>query len=106
MEFVELLEGRFFFVEASRNIATKFSNLYKRADFDAIKAGIEKLNDNFGWYLTLKQIAESGIFNRPDETPMRSAELANLYEAFTYLSSIAAESEYQQKYQEVLSKKK
>jgi hypothetical protein len=37
---------------------------------------------------------------------MRSAELANLYEAFTYLSSIAAEGEYQQKYQEVLSKKK
>jgi hypothetical protein len=106
LELVRLLESSFFFVEANRSIATKFANLYKRADFDAVKAGIDKLNDGFGWYLTIKQIAESGIFNRPDETPMRSAELANLYEAFTYLSSVAAESEYQQRYQEVLMKKR
>jgi hypothetical protein len=36
---------------------------------------------------------------------MRSAELANLYEAFTYLSSIVAENEYQKRYQDVIMKK-
>lgn len=100
------MEGGVFFFETCREVKNKFGNLYKPAEFDAIKAGIEQLNDGFGWYLTLKQIAESGIFNRPDETPMRSAELANLYEAFTYLSSIAAENEYQKRYQDVIMKKK
>lgn len=64
------------------------------------------MNEGFGWYLTIKQIAESQIFNRPDATPMRSAELANLYEAFTYLSSVAAENEYQKNYQQVLMNKR
>jgi len=53
------------------------------------------LNKQFGWYLTLKQIAESGIFNRPDMTPIKSAELAPLYDAFTYLAARAAEAEFQ-----------
>jgi hypothetical protein len=100
------LDSSFFFVEANREIRNKFSNLYKRAEFDAIKAGIEQLNEGFGWYLTIKQIAESGIFNRPDATPMRSAELANLYEAYTYLSSVAAENDYQKRYQDVLMNKR
>ena len=100
------MDSRFFFVEANREIRNKFSNLYKRPELDAVKAGIEQLNEGFGWYLTIKQIAESGIFNRPDATPMRSAELANLYEAYTYLSSVAAENDYQKRYQDVLMNKR
>ena len=71
--------------------------LYERPKTVEIKAGVSQLTDGFGWYLTLKQLAESGIFNLPNETPMRSAELANLYEAFTYLASVAAERKYQER---------
>ncbi len=55
----------------------------------------------FGWYLTLKTIAEAGIFNQPTLTPLQSAEQADLYEAFTYLSACKAEAEYQSKLQDV-----
>jgi len=50
--------------------------------------------------LTLKTIAESGIFNRPDMTPLHSAERADLYEAFTYLAACKAEADYQRKLNE------
>jgi hypothetical protein len=56
--------------------------------------------------LTIKQLAESGIFNRPDMNPLQSAENANLYEAYTYLSACAAENKYQNKLHEVMSNKK
>jgi hypothetical protein len=51
-------------------------------------------------------LAESGIFNRPDMTPLESAENAPLYDAFVYLSAVEAEFEYQNKYNEEQSKKK
>ena len=51
---------------------------------------------NYGWYLTLKRIAEAGIFNRPDATPLKSAEMANLYEAFMYLAAKSAEENLEQ----------
>ncbi len=105
MELRKLFEGCFFFAETKRNISTKFSNLYGSAGFDERKAGIEKLNDSFGWYLTLKAIAESGIFNQPTLTPLQSAEQADLYEAFTYLAACKAEADYQKRLSEVHSKK-
>jgi len=44
--------------------------------------------------LTLKDIAEAGVFNRGGLTPMESAEQAPLYDAFHYLSAKAAETEF------------
>ena len=101
----KLSEGCFFFDETKRNIAAKFANLYGSSGFDERKAGIEKLNESFGWYLTLKAIAESGIFNQPTLTPLQSAEQADLYEAFTYLAACKAEADYQKRLSEVHSKK-
>ena len=106
MEFERLHEGIFFFAQVKREIFSKFANLYGSAKFDEIKAGIEQLTESYGWYLTIKQLAESGIFNRPDMNPLQSAENANLYEAFTYLSACAAENKYQNRLQEVISNKK
>jgi len=105
LELRKLPEGCFFFAETKRNIAAKFSNLYGSSGFDERKAGIEKLNDSFGWYLTLKAIAESGRFNQPTLTPLQSAEQADLYEAFTYLAACKAEADYQKRLSEVHSKK-
>jgi hypothetical protein len=45
--------------------------------------------------MTIKAVAESGIFNLPGYTPLHSAERANLYEAFQYLAAKAAESKAQ-----------
>jgi hypothetical protein len=41
--------------------------------------------------LTIKKVAESGLFNLSGLTPMQSAEKAKLYEVFQYLASKAAE---------------
>ena len=101
LESTKMPAGCFFFAETKRNIFTKFKSLYGGAGFDEVKAGVQQLTAAFGWYLTLKTIAESGIFNRPDMTPLQSAESADLYEAFTYLSACKAESEYQKRLQNV-----
>jgi hypothetical protein len=45
----------------------------------------------------LKQVAESGVFNLAGLTPMRSAEVADLYEVLTYLSATKAQNEVQQR---------
>lgn len=60
------------------------------------KAGAVQVQQAFGWYLSLKAIAESGVFNLPGHTPMRSAQLANLYEAFNYLSAVRAQQQVQE----------
>lgn len=52
------------------------------------------MTETFGWYLSLKALAESGMFNRPDTTPIKSAQLADLYEALYYLAALKAEAKY------------
>jgi len=49
------------------------------------------LSDKYGWYLTIRKVAESGLFNIAGLTPIESAEKAKLYEVFQYLASKAAE---------------
>jgi hypothetical protein len=44
------------------------------------------LNERYGWYLTIKKVAESGLFNLTGFTPMESAEKAKLYQVFQYLA--------------------
>ena len=41
--------------------------------------------------MTIKKVAESGLFNLTGYTPLQSAEKAKLYEVFQYLASKAAE---------------
>lgn len=88
------MAGRFFFDESKRGIKQRFPNLYGKPDVRAVKAGVKNLTKEFGWYLTLKDIAESGMFNRAGLTPIESAEVAPLYDAFHYLSAKAAETDF------------
>lgn len=44
--------------------------------------------------MTLKEIAEAGVFNRAGLTAIESAEAAPLYDAFHYLSAKAAETDF------------
>lgn len=46
--------------------------------------------------MTIKTIAESGIFNLSGYTALQSAERANLYEAFQYLAAKVAENRAQE----------
>lgn len=55
---------------------------------------MNRLTDDFGLYLVLKQLAESGVFTKGDMSPMRSAEVADLYEAFQYLAAVRSESAF------------
>lgn len=40
----------------------------------------------YGWYITIIEVAKTGLFNRTHRTAIESAEKANLYEVMTYLS--------------------
>ena len=62
-----------------------------------------QLNDKYGWYLTIRKIAECGLFNLAGLTPLQSSERANLYEVFQYLASKAAEDNL---YNEIQKQKK
>jgi hypothetical protein len=44
------------------------------------------LKKRYGWYITMIEIARSGLFNQSGLTAIRSAEKANLYEVMFYLS--------------------
>jgi len=56
--------------------------------------------------LTLKSLAESGVFNLPNKTPLHSAGAADLYEAFTYLSAENALNDCKNEYQKQANKAK
>lgn len=62
---------------------------------------MRSLNDQFGWYLSLKQLADSGIFTKDGMSAMQSAERANLYEGMQYLAAAKAESKFYVAYQNV-----
>lgn len=66
-------------------------------------AASQRLNDKYGWYLTIRKIAESGLFNINGMTALESSENAKLYEALQYLASKAAEDNL---YNELQKKKK
>lgn len=62
---------------------------------------MRKLSEDFGWYLSLKQLAESGVFTKGGMSAMKSAEVADLYEAFTFLAASKAEAKFVKRYQEI-----
>ena len=40
----------------------------------------------YGWYITIVEVAKTGLFNVSGLNAIQSAEKANLYEVMTYLS--------------------
>ena len=80
-----------FFDQVKREIYLRFADLYAAKGDGKSQLASEKLNERYGWYLTIKKVAESGLFNLTGFTPMESAEKAKLYQVFQYLASKAAE---------------
>ena len=50
--------------------------------------------DGFGWYISIKEVAEKGVFNRVGLTPLESTQQSNLYEFMLYLSACKAQSDF------------
>ncbi len=50
------------------------------------RAGIKKINQQFGWMPILIRIAKTGLFNLPDKPPIEAAGEADLWTAFSILN--------------------
>ncbi len=44
------------------------------------------MSKKYGFYTMVVKVADEGLFNLPNYTPLRSAELANLHEAYQLLT--------------------
>jgi len=60
----------------------------------------------FGWIPTLIKLAETGLFNLGNLTPLEAAGAANLWQAFTILNYRSARQQYQNKVQEEAAKER
>jgi hypothetical protein len=101
------LVSLFFFAEVKREVRRRFGHLYGGAPNPIAKrAGSGKVHKQFGWYLTYKRLAESGLFTIGGKSPMESAGLASLYEAFTYLNTENALQELEKNMNEEAAKER
>ena len=98
----DCLKRRFFFDSTKREIFATFPNFFDAADDSssdsedestARTAPVEdqEFENNFGWYVVLAQIAESGMFRKSGLTAIEAASTAPLYDAFFYLEYLAAQ---------------
>lgn len=53
--------------------------------YSALEDGRQK-SQRWGWYATLFEVADSGVFNVPGYSPLQSAIRANALEALMYLA--------------------
>ena len=104
------MERYFFFGEAETRIHNRFADLYHPSANQSVSiaAGSEDLEKRYGTYLTLKRIAESPVLLKVElgVSPINSALNVPLYEALTYLSAENAQSAYENRYFEELSKRR
>ena len=68
-----------------REIRTKFEPLYTGSGGGG-NAKLDAVSKKYGFYTMIHNVAELGFFNLPNYTPLRSAELANLHEAYQLLT--------------------
>ena len=88
--YVESRSSRFFFSETNQKLFDSFKYLYGGSTKQQNAAGGDLLNKQFGTYLTLVNIAESGMFG----STIFDAANALLWDAFAYLNAIEARSKY------------
>ena len=101
------MASSFFFAATKQEISRRFSDLYKASPkrYLEVAAGSEQLEQTYGYYLTLKRIAESPALLDPSLPPIKAAERVPLYMAYTYLSAENAQAEYENRYFEESQKR-
>ena len=77
---------RFFFDQVRAKVNDTFPNLSGDGGDAKAKRAAKATIDGYGWLNSLYGVAQDGIFTLPKETPLVSAQLANLYDVLTYLS--------------------
>jgi hypothetical protein len=75
----------FFFEQTKQHIKNQFVDLWSKANEKT--KGSSKVQEVYGWSLVLYRLAKEGIFKQDGLTPKQSAEDAELYEAFHFLSA-------------------
>jgi len=95
---------RFFFDSAREFINESFPNLSSSGgDGKAIRAAKGTIS-GYGWLNSLYDIAKAGIFTLPNQSPLNSVLLTNLYEVLTYLSWKNAVTQYEKIYNDLNKK--
>ena len=82
-----------------------FPNLYQKGNSNSRGASEQSGLSDFGWLNSIMTVAEMGILNQSNLTPLDSVKSANLYDFMTVLSNIRAGSDFQRIFREQNSKK-
>ena len=85
-----------FFCAANRDIRARFAILFDRTRKGIeVAAGAERL-DQFGYYLFVKKVADSGKFVMPPADAIDSAMRADLWKVLTYFAVDATQQEVEE----------
>ena len=89
------LPSIFFFEQTKQHLQQRFKNCFDPPTPEVVRAGGNKLNEIYGWYLMIEQVAASGVFTHSNLNAIRSVMTSDLYEVFFWLSAQAARGELQ-----------
>jgi hypothetical protein len=95
---------RFFFVQTRKQINEQYPNLSKGGNDAKANAAAKGTIDGYGWLNSIYPTAQDGIFNLPDQNPLNSVLLTDLYEVLTYLSWKSACVQYEKTYSKLIQK--
>ena len=87
----------FFFDQTRAKIVEQYPNVFKAGKTTtAKKVASQKTIAGYGWLNSVYPLAEKGVFNLQNETPIESVLKGGLYEVLTYLSWQQACVEYEE----------
>lgn len=82
-----------------------FPNLYQKSNGKSASASEKSGLNDFGWLNSIMTVAEMGVLNQADNTPLESVRQTNLYNFMTVLSNLRAGSDFQRIFSEQNKKK-
>ena len=82
-----------------------FPNLYQKGNSKSHSASEQSGLNDFGWLNSIMTVAEMGVLNQSDKTPLESVRQTNLYNFMTVLSNLRAGSDFQRIFSEQNKKK-
>jgi len=98
----------FFFGKAHQQISAVFKNIYSGGGAAGIGAGgiDAQISKRLHWKIEAIYIAETGIFNQPNKTPLESVMNADLWDVMEVVSLKVARIKTENAMQEAESKKR
>lgn len=82
-----------------------FPNLYQKGNRKSSSAAEQSGLNDFGWLNSIMTVAEMGVLNQKEKTPLESVRQTNLYNFMTVLSNLRAGSDFQRIFSEQNKKK-